>query len=127
VLNYFNKTNAMLTRKMAICAALVGITVFTFASMGGGKKSKGKKLTASYVPVRTSQGFTLKSGPTYRGSLILSEQKERNYIAFNSLVTYQNGNTTYILPNKFKVQTSSCQNQMKSNLQLLNLKIKLGK
>jgi hypothetical protein len=113
---------------MTICAAFIGIAVFTFASMGGGRnKAKGNKITSGYAAIRTSQGFTLKAGPTYRGSVILSEEKARNYIAFNSLVTYQNGNSTYILPNRFKVATSTCQAQMKSNLQFLNLKIKLGK
>jgi hypothetical protein len=58
--------------------------------------------------------------------VITNEQRAGNYLAFNSLVTYRTGNTTYILPNRYKV-AAGCQNQMRSNLQLLNLKIKLPK
>jgi hypothetical protein len=124
VLNNFKKPSFMLTRKMAISAALIGITVVAFASMGGGK-SKSKKVTAGFTPIRTSQGFTLKAGPTYRGSMILNQERTDHYIAFNSLVTYQNGNTTYILPNRYRVNL--CSAGTRSNLQLLNFKINLHK
>ena len=116
----------MFTRKVAICAALIGVTAFAFASIGGGNKSKNKRISSGYTPIRTSHGFTLKSGPTYRGTLIMNEERSKNYIAFNSLVTYKSGNTTYILPNRYKLSTG-CQHQAKSNLQLLNLKVKLGR
>ena len=117
----------MLTRKLAISAVLIGMTVFTFASIGGGRnKSPKSKLTAGYTPVRTSQGFSLKSNLNYRGSIIVGEERTRNYVAFNSLVTYSKGNMTYILPNRYKI-ASSCQHIGKSNLQLLNVKINLTK
>lgn len=117
----------MFTRKVAISAALIGVTAFAFASIGGGgNKSKDKRVNTGYTPIRTSHGFTLKAGPSFRGTLILNQEKSRNYLAFNSLVTYKSGNTTYILPNRYKL-TTGCQHQAKSSLQLLNLKVKLGK
>ena len=117
----------MFTRKVAICAALIGVTAFSFASIGGGgNKSKNQRVSSGYTPIRTTNGFSLKSGPTYRGTLIMNEERSKNFVAFNSLVTYRTGNTTYILPNRYKV-TTGCQHETRSNLQLLNLKIKLGK
>ena len=117
----------MFTRKVAICAALIGVTAFAFASIGGGgNKSKTERVAPGYKPIRTSNGFTLRSGPSYRGTLIMNDERTRNHFAVNSLVTYRSGNTTYILPNRYKVATG-CQQERKSNLQLLNLKIKLGK
>jgi hypothetical protein len=124
---HFIKSSVMLTRKVAISAAFIGVTAFAFASIGGGgNNSKAKRVSDGYIPVRTTQGFSLKSSLAYRGTIITNEQRSGNYIAFNSLVTYRTGNTTYILPNRYKVATS-CQNQMRSNLQLLNLRFKLAK
>jgi hypothetical protein len=117
----------MFTRKVAICAALIGVTAFSFASIGGGgNKSKSQRVSSGYTPIKTANGFSLKAGPTYRGTLIMNEERSRNFVAFNSLVTYRTGNTTYILPNRYKLATG-CQHPTRSNLQLLNLKIKLGK
>jgi hypothetical protein len=116
----------MFTRKLAISAILISMTVFTFASIGGGRnKSPKSKLSAGYSPIKTSQGFSLKSNLNYRGSIIVGEQKTNNYLSFNSLVTYSKGNMTYILPNKYKI-SAVCQHP-KSNLQLLNVKINLNK
>ena len=90
-------------QKVLVCTVLIGFAVLTFASMGGGKKSKTTPVKNDFVPIRTSNGFTLKSGPLYKGSSIISQEKSRNTIVLNSLMTYQKGNTTYILPMKKKV------------------------
>jgi hypothetical protein len=111
---------------MAISALLLGITFFTFASIGGDKnKSKNSSLQSGFTPIRTSRGFTLKEGLSYRGSMILKQEKSPNFISYNSLVTYQKGNSTYILPNKYRVSLTPEVN--KTNLQLLQLRIKLCK
>lgn len=113
----------MFTRKLAVSALLIGVTAFAFASIGGGKnKSANKKLTSGYSAIRTSRGFSLKSGLPYNYSAIYSVDRSKNNLSFNSLVSYRNGNLTYILPNKYKISTAC-----RSNLQVLNLKINLGK
>ncbi len=113
-------------RVAAIIAMLVGITVFTFASIGGGRnKSKNNFVKEEFTPIRTSHGFTLRSGAQYRGSMIVREVKTSNHVTYNSLVTFQKGNTTYILPNKHKLSIAPSGNQ--SNLQMLNLKFRLCK
>ena len=97
------------------------------ASMGGGgNKSKEKSVKPEFTPIKTTNGFTLKAGPSYRGSMILGQDKNNAIISFNSIVTYQKGNTTYILPYKYKLQTSSYQSA-KSNLQMFNLRLKIHK
>ena len=113
-------------RKIAISTLLIAITVFAFASIGGGRnKSKPASIKPGFTPIKTSKGFTLKAGPNYRGSIILKESRFANYISYKSLVTYQKGNTTYILPNQYKVALQP--NTGKTNLQMLNLRIKLCK
>ncbi len=108
--------------------SLLGITFLTFASIGGDKnKSKKTSLQSVFTPIRTTRGFTLKDGLNYRGSLVLKHQKTADYISYNSLITYQKGNATYILPNKYRVPVRPQEVTSKSNLQLLQLRIKLCK
>ncbi len=113
-------------KSFLLSAALIGFTFFAFASIGGDKnKSKSTSVKAGFSPLKTASGFTLKSGLNYRGSVILSQQKSDKYITYTSLVTYQKGNTTYILPNKYKVYLEP--SATRSSLQLLNLHFKICK
>jgi len=57
--------------------------------------------------------------------MMFSQEKTNNVIYFNSVVTYQKGNTTYILPYKYKMQSNAYDS--KSSLQMFNLKVKLHK
>ena len=89
----------MLTRKLATLL-LIGLSVAAFATLGDGK-SKGKKTTLlNSKPTITPGKFSLKSGYQYRGSQIINQEKTNNSFTLNSLVTYQKGNMTYILPVK---------------------------
>ena len=111
-------------KKVITSLVMIGFAVLAFASMGGGRnKSKNKPVKTDFTPVRTTNGFTLKSGPSYHGSLIFSQEKSKNDVTFNSVITYQQGNTTYILPYKYKMQSSCFQS--KSSLELFNLKLKI--
>ncbi len=106
---------------------LVSFAFFAFASMGGGgNKAKSKTVKgADFTPIRTTNGFTLKAGPAYHGSMMFSQQRVNNVISFNSLVTYQKGNTTYILPYRYKMQANAFDS--KSSLQLFRLKLNIHK
>ena len=89
----------ILTRKLATLF-LIGLSVAAFATLGDGK-SKGKKSSfLSSKPTITPGKFSLKSGYQYRGSQIINQQKDKNSFTRNSLVTYQKGNMTYVLPLK---------------------------
>ena len=116
-------------QRVLVCTVLIGLAVLTFASMGGGKKSKTTAVKNDFVPIRTTNGFTLKSGPLYKGSSIISQEKNKNTIVMNSLMTYQKGNTTFILPYQQKISIPSAANCNKNSnsLQLLNLKVRMHK
>ena len=114
-------------KKLLTSCVLVSVGVFALASMGGGgNKSKDKAVKPEFTPIRTTNGFTLKAGPVYRGSTIFGQEKSKNLLSLNSIVTYQKGNTTYILPCRYKLQTSSA-SQSASSLQLFNVRIKMHK
>jgi hypothetical protein len=96
----------------------------TFGSSGGGGgKTRNDLNFKDFTPIRTSGGFTLKAGPLYRGSQLLNMRQQSNGIILYSVVTYQRGNTTYILPYKYRMAKPV----EKSNLNALDVKIQLHK
>jgi hypothetical protein len=99
MMDYQNIFKKLLTRKLATLF-LIGLSVAAFATLGDGK-SKGKRSSLlNSKPTITPGKFTLKSGYQYRGSQIINQQSQNNTFTRNSLVTYQKGNMTYILPVK---------------------------
>src|SRR5689334_9240306 len=111
-------------RKTGICFAFIAIAFLTFGSSGGGGgKTRNDLNFKDFTPIRTSGGFTLKAGPLYRGSQLLNMRQQSNVIVLSSVITYQRGNTTYILPYKYRMAKPV----EKSNLNALDVKISLHK
>jgi len=93
-------------KKTLILVMLICIAGVTFADRGVGKKSKVKTV------LNINTGATLKSsmvnniryGLTYKGSLLTTtRQANTSTVVNSSLMTYQKGNTTYIIPYKNKI------------------------
>jgi hypothetical protein len=119
-----------LTRKLLVSAFLLAVVGLTFASKGGGGDKKGSKnttLKTDFTPIRTTTGFTLKAGPSFTGSFTLGTVKTREYVSFNTLVTYEKGNSIYVMPYHYKISTSMYLHNSGSNLQLFDLKITMHK
>jgi hypothetical protein len=92
-------------RKFAILVLLAGTAIGSFAMLGTpgtGKKGRtGKSLLSNKTSVYTGS-FSLQSGYNFRGSQVINTQ-ENKYINLNTVVTYQKGHTTYIMPLKKKI------------------------
>jgi hypothetical protein len=112
-------------RKVMVCFALIAVAALTFGSTGGGGGNKNSSLSFNkdFTTIRTTGGFTLKAGPMYRGSQLLNMQKQKDVVLLKSVVTYQKGNTTFILPYQYKMAKPA----MKSNLNAVDVKINLHK
>jgi hypothetical protein len=97
-------STCLLKRKL-VTALLITASLASFATLGdGGKKTAPSKRTLlSNKAVYKNHTFTLKSGFNYRGNNLLNLHDEKKYIMLNTVVTYQKGNATYILPMKKKV------------------------
>ena len=124
----YTNFHQMFVKKLKITAIilLTGVTFAALGSIGGGTKAKSAGLLrAEFSPVKTSRGFTLRSGLTYKGSMILKQERTNSFVSYSSLVTYEKGNSTFILPNKYKLSLTP--SATKNCLQLVNLKIKLSK
>ena len=78
----------------------------TFADRGAGKKSKVKTVLNINTgnSLKNSILTNIRYGMTYKGSLLTTtRQTNSNAIVNSSLMTYQKGNTTYIIPYKNKL------------------------
>jgi hypothetical protein len=85
-------------------ALMICVSVACFATLGDGskKKSTGKTLLTHKQSYNYKQ-FSLKSDYNYRGNNLLSTPAPTNMLVLNPVVTFQRGNTTYIMPMKKKV------------------------
>ena len=94
-----------LTQKLLTIALLISMVQVVMADRGIGRKSKSKTLLNITTPslLRNSIAFNLKSGLSYKGSLLTKETVVGSSIMGSSLITYQKGNTTYIIPYKHKI------------------------
>ncbi len=86
---------------VVLCSTLQG----ALADRGIGKKSKSKVTLNISTPtiLRNSLSLNTKFGLRYTGSVLLNQQTTGKTMLGNSLVTYQKGNTVYIIPYKQKV------------------------
>jgi len=101
-----NSTIFNFLNKKTTAFVIITITaIAAFASLGDGK-SKGKKASLLNSSFSVTPGkFSLKSGYQYRGSQVTNQQKTNDVLNLNSVVTYQKGNMTFILPVKTTLNT----------------------
>jgi hypothetical protein len=92
----------------AIVLLFCFVTYVAIADRGGfGRRNKIHFNIITLNTLKNSIAFNLKSGLTYRGNTILNQQQISNSIFTNTIVSYQKGNTIYILPYKQKVLIQS--------------------
>jgi hypothetical protein len=93
------------TKKLLTVAILFSIVFEAVADRGVGRKNKTKTSLNITSPsnIRNSIAFNIKSGLSYKGSLLNTRQTVGSAIMNTSIVTYQKGNTTYIIPYKNKI------------------------
>ena len=90
----------VLKRKMAT-AVLVTASIAAFATLGdGGKKGEKSRTISEKLNSRT---FSLRTNYNYKGNNLFNTVSSDKFFMLNTVVTYQKGNATYILPLKKKV------------------------
>jgi hypothetical protein len=125
---FYKPTFSSALRFTAVSLLLFAVTALAFASKGGGDKKKHRELENSFTPINAASSFTLKRTPLYSGSIVTIHPQENDRISINAMVTYQRGNTTYILPYQYKVNLKPTSNYgSKSNLQFLGVRIPIQK
>ena len=101
----YGKTKLMRnsTKIMLVAVLLFGTGFSSWADRGVGKKSKNKLELNISTPttLKNSMFFNLRTGLKYTGSLLIRQQDLfSNSVFSNTLITYQKGNTVYIIPYK---------------------------
>lgn len=89
-------------KMILVVLMLSGIGFSALADKGIGKKNKAKvelNITTG-TSLRSSISLNLKTGLRYTGSLLVNQQVQGNTFFSNTLLTYQKGNTVYIIPQK---------------------------
>lgn len=91
------------TAKMILMISMLsGIGFSAMADKGIGKKSKAKVTLNINTgnSLRNSISLNFKTGLKYTGSLLVNQQLNGKSYLNNTLLTYQKGNTVYIIPHK---------------------------
>lgn len=115
-------------RFSAVSLMLFALSALAFASKGGGGKKKQHEFENSFTPINTASSFSLKKVTFYSGSTVSFQAQESNRISINAMITYQRGNTTFILPYQYKVDTRPSANDgTRTNLQFLGIRIQMPK
>lgn len=117
------KLNHML-KTSVVFAILLSVVAIGLASSGGGKR-KTAIATPVFAPIRSTGSFTLRSRPDYAGSQGFIRMANQNSMVYKSAVTYQKGNAIYILPSSYRINSQKL--SFHSNLNVIDLKIRLGK
>jgi hypothetical protein len=89
-------------KKLVLLTMLFSVVSIAFADRGGKKKAKSKVSLNIITPgsLRSSIAFNFGSGLSYKGSFLTSQQTIGSSIMNNSIVTFEKGNTIYIIPYK---------------------------
>lgn len=94
------RLNKLLKRKIAT-TVLVTASVCAFATLGDDGGKKGLKTPNS--DKFNSKTISLRPTYNYKSNNFFNTPAPSRYIMLNTVVTYQKGNTTYIMPLKKKV------------------------
>ena len=92
------KINRLVKRKLAT-AVLITASVAAFATLGDGGGKKGKTSVAEF----SNTTFSLRTPYNYKSNNLFTTSRPQKLVMLNTVVTYQKGNATYILPLKRKV------------------------
>lgn len=124
------KLNFML-KKLIICATMLGVVFIALASSGGGKKKSATTHPAlGLIPIR-SNGTFVDTKPDYSGSHVFGAVNHGKYTVYRSVVTYQQGNTTYVVPSQYTMKNKDTRLSfsnglsLRSNLNMVDLKLRL--
>jgi hypothetical protein len=92
----------------AIVVLFCFVALVAIADRGGfGRKNKIHFNIITLNTLKNSVALNLKSGLNYKGNTVLHHQQAGNSIFTNSIVSYQKGNTIYLLPYKHRVLIQS--------------------
>ena len=92
-----------ITKIVLLLFVMNGLMLSSWGDRGVGKKKTKVNLNLTNPRTSSTTSFALKSGVKYKGSLLTSTEETKTSFTSNATVSYQKGNTIYIIPYKQKV------------------------
>ena len=93
-----------IARRATVAFLLAASAISAFAILGDKGKTPKSHSFLSVQNFTISPGsFSLKSNYHYRGSQVINTGRSNQYISVNTVLTYQKGNSTYIVPLRKKI------------------------
>ena len=91
-------------KSLSVILAVTIIAVGAFAALGDGRHSstRSHESLLSSKSTANNGSFSLKSGYNFRGSQVIKLNGD-NFVSSKTVISYQKGHTTYVLPLKKKV------------------------
>ena len=89
-------------RKVMVIAVIICFGQYVFAVDGlidGGKKS-----TKAFSTIKSDLSISLKNGYSFHSYKSMGSKRSQNMIMSNSILTYQKGNVTWVVPQKNKAK-----------------------
>src|SRR5436190_16034133 len=97
-----------IARRIVAMFLLAASAMSAFAILGDkGRTPKNHSFLSNQSLAANSTSFSLKSRYNYRGSQIIDPARTGEYIDLNTTITFQKGNTTYVVPLKKKIFITS--------------------
>lgn len=90
------------TRKILVMALVICLGHYVFAI--DGVIDGGKKTTRTFSTIKADLSFSLKSGYHFQNYKALGHHRVQNMMHSNSLITFQKGNVTWVMPQKNKAK-----------------------
>ena len=91
------KIKRLIKRKL-VTAVLVTASLAAFATLGDDGGRKARTANSDF-----STTFSLRTSYNYKSNNLFSSSRPQKFIMLNTVVTFQKGNATYVLPLKRKV------------------------
>jgi hypothetical protein len=103
--------NNIKRRKLVIAVLLAFATQMAIASFTGtiGESSSNKYSLKNFNKnfYKKASPYSLRAGFQYKGTQIMSQQKDATGVTYNNMMRFEKGNTTYIYPYKHKVSVAT--------------------
>jgi hypothetical protein len=100
-----NQSTILKIVRRATAVFLLAVSaVSAFAILGDkGKTPRSRSFLSNQNFAITPGSFSLRSNYNFRGSQVINPVRSDEYINLNTVLTYQKGNTTYIVPLKKRI------------------------
>lgn len=101
------KSHPIKFRKLLIALLMVGATQIAMGSFTGStdesnkNKYSLKNFNKSFY--KTASPFSVRAGFQYKGTQVVSLQRDANSVTYTTMMRFERGNTTYIYPYKHVV------------------------